>query len=235
MSYQKVETNIAGITISLETGRFAKQAGGAAVARIGDTMVLATICSGKELEDTDFFPLTVEYIAKNYAAGKIPGGYFKREGKPSEKEVLSSRLIDRPLRPLFAKGYRNETQIIATVISADEVYDADVMAITAASCALILSDIPFMEPIAAVRVGLNDGVLKVFPTLAETETGKLELVVAGSESSIVMVEGCASEVKEETIIEAIMLAHTEIKKLIAMQKDLLAKTGIIRPVKAVGA
>jgi polyribonucleotide nucleotidyltransferase len=229
MSYQKVEENIAGIPISLETGRIAKQAGGAAIARIGDTMVLATVCSGKELENNDFFPLTVEYIAKNYAAGKIPGGYFKREGKPSEKEVLSARLIDRPLRPLFAKVYRNEVQIIATVISADEVYDADVMAITAASCALNLSDIPFMEPIAAVRVGLIDGKLKVFPTLAETETGKLELVVAGSETSIVMVEGSCGEVKEEIIVEAITLAHTEIKKLVALQKDLLTKAGVIRP------
>ena len=229
MSYQKIEENIAGISVSLETGRIAKQAGGATIARIGDTMVLATVCSGKEMPDNDFFPLTVEYIAKNYAAGKIPGGYFKREGKPSEKEVLSARLIDRPLRPLFAKGYRNEVQIIASVISADDVYDADVMAITAASCAINLSDIPFMEPIAAVRVGLVEGALKIFPTLAETETGKLELVVAGSESSIVMVEGCGSEVKEEIIIDAISFAHTEIKKLISMQKELMAKVGVVRP------
>jgi polyribonucleotide nucleotidyltransferase len=229
MSYQKVEETVAGIPISLETGRIAKQAGGAVIARIGDTMVLATVCSGKEMEDSDFFPLTCEYIAKNYAAGKIPGGYFKREGKPSEKEVLSARLIDRPLRPLFPKGCRTEVQIVATVISADEVYDADVMAITAASCALNLSDIPFTEPIAAVRVGLIDGKLKVFPTLAETETGKLELVIAGSETSIVMVEGCGSEVPEETIVEAIMLAHTEIKKLVAAQKDLMAKAGVTRP------
>jgi polyribonucleotide nucleotidyltransferase len=229
MSYQKIEETIAGISVSLETGRIAKQAGGATIARIGDTMVLATVCSGKEMPDNDFFPLTVEYIAKNYAAGKIPGGYFKREGKPSEKEVLSARLIDRPLRPLFAKGYRSEVQIIASVISADDVYDADVMAITAASCAINLSDIPFMEPIAAVRVGLVEGSLKIFPTLAETETGKLELVVAGSETSIVMVEGCCSEVKEEIIIDAISLAHTEIKKLIAMQKELMAKVGVVRP------
>jgi polyribonucleotide nucleotidyltransferase len=229
MSHQKVEEIVAGIPVSLETGRIAKQAGGATIARIGDTMVLVTVCSGKEMVDSDFFPLTVEYIAKNYAAGKIPGGYFKREGKPSEKEVLSARLIDRPVRPLFPKAYRNEVQIIATVISADDVYDADVMAITAASCALNLSDIPFMEPIAAVRVGMKDGALKVFPTLEETETGKLQLIIAGSESSIVMVEGNASEIKEETIVEAITLAHTEIKKLIAMQKELIAKAGVTRP------
>lgn len=229
MAYQKIEETVGTIAVSLETGRIAKQAGGSVIARIGDTMVLSTACAGKEIEDADFFPLTVEYIAKNYAAGKIPGGYFKREGKPSEKEVLSARLVDRPLRPLFPKGYRNEVQIISTVISADDIYDADVMAITAASCALCLSDIPFAEPVAAVRVGLIDGALKVFPTLAETETGKLELVIAGSESSIVMVEGCGSEVKEEIVVEAITLAHGEIKKLIAMQKELMAKTGVVRP------
>jgi polyribonucleotide nucleotidyltransferase len=229
MAYHKIEESIGGIAVSLETGRIAKQAGGAVIARIGDTMVLSTACSGKEIPDSDFFPLTVEYVAKNYAAGKIPGGYFKREGKPSEKEVLSARLIDRPLRPLFPKGYRNEVQIISNVISADELYDADVMAITAASCALCLSDIPFAEPVAAVRVGLIDGALKVFPTLAETETGKLELVIAGSESSIVMVEGCGSEVAEEVIVDAITLAHAEIKKMIVMQKDLMAKAGVVRP------
>jgi polyribonucleotide nucleotidyltransferase len=229
MAYQKIEETVGTIAVSLETGRIAKQAGGSVIARIGDTMVLSTACAGKEIEDADFFPLTVEYIAKNYAAGKIPGGYFKREGKPSEKEVLSARLVDRPLRPLFPKGYRNEVQIISTVISADDIYDADVMAITAASCALCLSNIPFAEPVAAVRVGLIDGALKVFPTLAETETGKLELVIAGSESSIVMVEGCGSEVKEEIVVEAITLAHGEIKKLIAMQKELMTKTGVVRP------
>ena len=229
MAYQKIEETVGTIAVSLETGRIAKQAGGSVIARIGDTMVLSTVCAGKEIEDADFFPLTVEYIAKNYAAGKIPGGYFKREGKPSEKEVLSARLVDRPLRPLFPKGYRNEVQIISTVISADDIYDADVMAITAASCALCLSNIPFAEPVAAVRVGLIDGALKVFPTLAETETGKLELVIAGSESSIVMVEGCGSEVKEEIVVEAITLAHGEIKKLIAMQKELMTKTGVVRP------
>jgi polyribonucleotide nucleotidyltransferase len=190
---------------------------------------LATACSGNIIENTDFFPLTVEYIAKNYAAGKIPGGYFKREGKPSEKEVLSARLVDRPLRPLFPKGLRTEIQIIASVISADETYDADVMAITAASCALCLSDIPFAEPIAAVRVGMVDGALKIFPTLAEIETARLDLIVAGSDTSIVMVEGNAGEISEDVIVDAIGLAHEEIKKLIAMQKDLMAKTNVVRP------
>ena len=229
MAYQKIEETIGGVIVSLETGRMAKQAGGATVARIGDTMVLATACCGKEMPDSDFFPLTVEYVAKNYAAGKIPGGYFKREGKPSEKEVLSARLVDRPLRPLFPKGYRNEVQIISLVLSADEVYDADVMAITAASCALCLSDIPFAEPVAAVRVGLVDGALKIFPSLADSESGKIQLIVAGSESSIVMVEGSCSEVSENVIVDAISLAHVEIKKLVAMQKELMVKTGVVRP------
>ena len=229
MAYHKIEETVGGVSVSLETGRIAKQAGGAVIARIGDTMVLATACSGNIIENTDFFPLTVEYIAKNYAAGKIPGGYFKREGKPSEKEVLSARLVDRPLRPLFPKGLRTEIQIIASVISADETYDADVMAITAASCALCLSDIPFAEPIAAVRVGMVDGALKIFPTLAEIETARLDLIVAGSDTSIVMVEGNAGEISEDVIVDAIGLAHEEIKKLIAMQKDLMAKTGVVRP------
>jgi polyribonucleotide nucleotidyltransferase len=229
MAYHKIEATIGGVSVSLETGRIAKQANGAVIARIGDTMVLATACSGNIIENTDFFPLSVDYIAKNYAAGKIPGGFFKREGKPSEKEVLSARLVDRPLRPLFPKGLRTEIQIVASVISADETYDADVMAITAASCALNLSDIPFAEPIAAVRVGLVDGTLKVFPTLPEVETAQMDLIIAGSESSIVMVEGNAAEVSEDVIVDAISLAHIEIKKLITLQKDLMAKTGVVRP------
>ncbi len=228
MSYQKVDATIGGVAVSIETGRFAKQAGGAAVARIGDTMVLATACAGNALEGTDFFPMSVEYIAKTYAAGKIPGGYFKREGKPTEKEVLCARLVDRPLRPLFPKTYKNELQIVATVISADETYDADVMAITAASCALTLSDVPLLMPIAAVRIGMVDGGLKVFPTLAENEVSPVSLVVAGSENSIVMVEGHASEVSEDVIVDAIMLAHEEIKKLVAMQKELAQKVGVVK-------
>jgi polyribonucleotide nucleotidyltransferase len=175
-------------------------------------MVLATACSGAESE-SDFFPLSVDYVEKTYAAGKIPGGFIKREGRPSEKEILSARLVDRPIRPLFPKQYRNEVQIICTVISADDIYDADVMAITAASCALSISDIPFKEPVAGVRVGMVNGNLKVFPSLAETETGSLDMVVAGTEDSIMMVEGGASELPEEKLIEALALAHQEIKKL----------------------
>jgi polyribonucleotide nucleotidyltransferase len=225
MSLINVETEVAGVKVSIETGRIAKQAGGAAIARIGDTMVLATACSGNEPEKGDFFPLTVEYIEKTYAAGKIPGGFIKREGRPNEKEVLAARLVDRPIRPLFPDGYRNEVQVICTVISADDVYNADVMAINAASTALCLSDMPFQEPVGAVRVGLCDGKMKIFPSLAETETGRLDLVVAGTESSIMMVEGSAWEVGEETIVEALLAAHEEIKMIVALQKELLAKAG----------
>ncbi len=225
MSMQTVTKEIAGTKITLETGRLAKQAGGSVVARIGDTMVLAAVCSGNEMLQSDFFPLTVEYVEKAYAAGKIPGGFIKREGRPSEKEILSARLIDRPLRPLFPDGYRNEVQVICTVISADECYSADIMAITAASTALCLSGMPFPEPVAAVRVGLIEGVLKIFPTLSETEAGGLDLIVAGTESSIMMVEGGAWEVGEDVLVEAILLAHAEIKAIVAMQKELIASAG----------
>lgn len=225
MSLVNVETEIAGVKISLETGRLAKQAGGAVVARIGDTMVLATACGGSTPLTSDFFPLTVEYTEKTYAVGKIPGGFFKREARPSEKEILSARLVDRPIRPLFPDGYRNEVQIICTVISADDLYDADVMAITATSTALCLSEIPFNTPVAGVRVGLVEGKLKAFPTLAETEGGELNLIVAGTESSIMMVEGGAWEISEDMLVEALLFAHGEIKKIVAIQKDIIAKAG----------
>lgn len=219
------ETEVAGIKVSVETGRIARQANGSAIARIGDTMVLATACSGSDSDDADFFPLSVDYIEKTYAAGKIPGGFVKREGRPSEKEILAARIVDRPIRPLFPKGFRTEVQIVCTVISADDRYDADIIAITAASCALCLSDLPFKEPVAGVRIGMIDGQFKVFPQLAETETGSLDMVVAGTESSIMMVEGGASELSEDQMVEALMLAHEEIKKLVRLQKDLLEKAG----------
>ena len=224
MTRINVETEISDIKVSLETGRIAKQADGSVIARIGDTMVLATVCSGSEA-DSDFFPLTVEYVEKTYAAGKIPGGFVKREGKPSEKEILSARIVDRPIRPLFPKGYKTEVQIVCTVISADDNYDADVIAVTAASSALCVSDLPFREPVACVRVGLVDGQLKVFPSLAQTEAGDLDLVVAGTEDSIMMVEGGCTELSEELLIEALLLAHKHIKDLVALQKELIAKVG----------
>jgi len=226
MGVSKVSTQIGDVSISLETGRLAKQAAGSVVGTIGETMILVTACDGPPREGIDFFPMSVDYIAKTYAAGKIPGGFFKREGKPSEKEILSARLIDRPLRPLFPEGYKNELQIIGTVISADDINDADVIAITAASCALTISHIPFLEPVAAVRVGRVDGELKIFPTLEETSKGSLDMVVAGSENSIMMVEGGAYEIDEEVLIDAISLAHTEIKKLVGLQKELAAQVAV---------
>ncbi len=226
MAYKTVSSEINGHPLALETGRFARQANGSATMRLGDTMVLATACGRKEeAENMPFFPLSVEFIAKTYAVGKIPGGFFKREGKPSSKEVLSARLIDRPIRPLFPDGYKKEVQIINSVISADEAFDADVLGITASSCALCLSDMPFKEPIAGVRVGIVDGNIKIFPTLDETENGSLDMIVAGSEKSILMVEGGASEISEDVLLEGIETAHTEIKRLVEMQKELIAECG----------
>lgn len=207
--------------LTVETGKVAKQADGAVVVRYGDTMLLVTAVSARSAkEGLDFFPLTVEYRESTYAAGRIPGNYFRREGRPSEKEVLTCRLIDRPVRPLFPDGYRFETQIIATVISADSDNDPDVLAITGASVALYLSDIPFHNPIAGVRVGLIDGKYVINPTYDERRDSQLNLVVAGTEEAIVMVEAEASEVSEKIMVEALMLAHKEIKRLCLWQKEL---------------
>ena len=223
------ETLIDGAKVSLETGRMARQAGGAAVIRIGDTMLLATACSGKPREGIDFFPLTVEYVGKTYAAGKIPGGFLKREGRPSTSEIVSARLVDRPIRPLFPEGYNDEVQLINTVISADDEYSADVMAITASSCALSLSDMPFLEPVAAVRMGMVNDKLKAFPTIEEMSLSCLDIVVAGTEHSIMMVEGGAWEIEESVLTGAIMMAHEHIKKLVEIQKELVGKTGKTKP------
>src|SRR3954468_13506170 len=207
--------------LSVEVGRVAKQAHGSCVVRYGDTMLLvAAIGAEKPREGIDFFPLTVEYREHNYAAGRIPGNYFRREGRPGEKEVLTARMIDRPCRPLFTEGYRNETQVIASVISADDENDPDVLAITGASLALYLSDIPFPNPIAGVRVGLIDGRYIINPTYDEVRESRLNLVVAGTEEAIVMVEAGAKEVSEEIMVEALMLAHKEINRLCRWQKEL---------------
>ncbi|HZI20397.1 MAG TPA: polyribonucleotide nucleotidyltransferase [Pyrinomonadaceae bacterium] len=207
--------------LSVEIGRVAKQADGSCVIRYGDTMLLvAAVSANHPREGIDFFPLTVEYREHNYAAGRIPGNYFRREGRPGEKEVLTSRLIDRPCRPLFAEGYRNETQVIASVISADAENDPDVIAITGASCALYLSDIPFHNPIAGVRVGLVEGRYVINPTYDEVRESRLNLIVAGTEEAIVMVEAGAKEVSEEIMVEALMLAHKEINRLCRWQKEL---------------
>ena len=219
--YLKESIKLGDRELTVETGKIAKQADGAVVIRYGDTMVLcAAVGASSPREGIDFFPLTVEYRESNYAAGRIPGNYFRREGRPNEKEVLTSRLIDRPCRPLFAEGYRNETQVIASVISADPDNNPDVVAITAASCALYLSDIPFMNPIAGVRIGLIEGRYIVNPTYDEVRESRLNLIVAGTEEAIVMVEAGAKEVSEEIMVEALMLAHKEINRLCRWQKEL---------------
>ncbi|MCS6884365.1 MAG: polyribonucleotide nucleotidyltransferase [Acidobacteriota bacterium] len=223
--YLKKATVVGGKEYSIETGKIAKQADGAVIVRLGDTMVLVTAVGEKKESSADFFPLTVDYREYGYAAGRIPGGYFKREGKPTEKEILTSRLIDRPIRPLFAEGYKSETQVIAMVISADTDNDPDVLAITGASAALYLSDIPFSTPIAGVRVGLIDGQYVVNPTYSEQRASKLNLVVAGSEDAIVMVEAGAKEVSEAEIIEAIVFGHGEIRKLCQIQKMMREAVG----------
>jgi polyribonucleotide nucleotidyltransferase len=204
----------------------AKQANGSAVVRYGDTVVLATACSSEPREGVDFFPLTVDYREYNYAAGKIPGGFFKREGRPTEKEILTSRLIDRPVRPLFPEGFNDETQVIALVLSADSDNNPDVIGMVAGGAALYLSEIPFYAPVGAVRVGLVDGRLVTNPTYAETKSSLLNLVVAGTEDAILMVEAGAKEISEETILDALQYGHAEICKIVALQRDLFEKLGI---------
>jgi polyribonucleotide nucleotidyltransferase len=219
--YLKESIKLGDKELTVETGRVAKQADGSVVIRYGDTMVLvAAVAAQTPREGIDFFPLTVEYREANYAAGRIPGNYFRREGRPNEKEVLTSRLIDRPCRPLFTEGFRNETQVIASVISADPDNDPDVIAITGASCALYLSDIPFPTPIAGVRIGLIEGRYIINPTYDERRDSRLNLLVAGTEEAIVMVEAGAQEVSEEIMVEALMLAHKEINRLCRWQKEL---------------
>ncbi len=219
--YLKESIKLGDKELTVETGRVAKQADGSVIIRYGDTMLLvAAVSAPTAREGIDFFPLTVEYRESNYAAGRIPGNYFRREGRPNEKEVLTSRLIDRPCRPLFAEGFQNETQVIASVISADPDNNPDVIAITGASCALYLSDIPFLNPIAGVRIGLIEGRYLVNPTYDEVRESRLNLIVAGTEEAIVMVEAGASEVSEEIMVEALMLAHKEINRLCRWQKEL---------------
>jgi polyribonucleotide nucleotidyltransferase len=219
--YLKESIKLGERELTIETGRVAKQADGSVVVRYGDTMLLvAAVSALTPREGVDFFPLTVEYRESNYAAGRIPGNYFRREGRPNEKEILTSRLIDRPCRPLFAEGYRNETQVIASVISADPDNNPDVIAITGASCALYLSDIPFLNPIAGVRIGLIDGRYIVNPTYDEVRESRLNLIVAGTDEAIVMVEAGATEVSEEIMVEALMVAHKEINRLCRWQKEL---------------
>jgi polyribonucleotide nucleotidyltransferase len=227
MNIQEISVTLAGgKTLSFETGKIAKQAHGSCVVRMGDNVVLATACANAEPRvGIDFFPLTVDYREYTYAGGRIPGGFIKREGRPSEREILTSRQIDRPIRPLFPEGFRNETQVIAFVLSADAENDPDVVGINGASAALTVSDIPFHGPIGAVRVGLVDDQFIINPTYEEMRTGKLSLMVVGTAEGIVMIEAGASEVDEEKVVDAIEFAHGEIKKICAALTELGQKVG----------
>jgi len=226
------EIQLSGKTFSLETGRFAKQAHGAVMVRYGDTMVLATVVSNYEAkEEQDFFPLQVEYREKTAAAGKIPGGFFKREGRPTEKEILSSRLIDRPIRPMFPKAYKNETQVLVTVYSSDMEHDGDILGACAASSALMVSDIPFDGPIAEVRVGRVGGKYIVNPTFKELDSSDLDITVAGTSDSIVMVEGESIEASENDLLEALRVGHEAIKSLCSIQVELAKE--INKPKRAI--
>jgi polyribonucleotide nucleotidyltransferase len=224
---QEVSVELAGgKTISFETGKLAKQAHGSVVVRIGDNVVLATATANPDpREGIDFFPLTVDYREYTYAGGRIPGGFIKREGRPSEREILTSRQIDRPVRPMFTDGFRCETQVIAFVLSADTENDPDVAGINGASAALTISDIPFEGPIGAVRVGLVNGAFMINPTYSEMRDSLLNIMVVGTSDGIVMIEAGAKEVKEETVVDAIEFAHTEIKKICAAINDLRQKAG----------
>ena len=222
---QSVERTFAGRTLSIETGRMAKQAAGSAVVRFGDTMVLATVTVSDSQSPLPFFPLTVEYREKTYSAGKIPGGFIKREGRPSDNEILSARIIDRSIRPLFPEGFQNEVQVFVYVISADQENDADMPALMAVSYALNASKCPFMGPIAGVRVGRVQDKWVLNPTFQQLQHSDMDLVVAGTQDSIMMVEGGALEVTEEDVVSALGVAQRGLKDLVAMQEELFAKAG----------
>ncbi len=223
------EVPLGGGALVLETGHLAKQADGACLVRYGDTVVLTTACMAKGGTIRDFLPLTVDYREYTYAGGRIPGGFFKREGRPTEKEIITSRLIDRPLRPLFPDGFYNETQVISLVLSADGEKDPDVMAINGASTALLLSEIPFDEPVGAVRAGLIGGELVFNPTNSQRDVSDLDLVVVGTETAIVMVEAGANQLAEEVVLDAIFRSHGELRKLVQAQRELQREAGAGKP------
>jgi polyribonucleotide nucleotidyltransferase len=226
MMPERVELELEGKRLTIETGAVGRQADGSTLVRLEDTVLLATaVASKKPLEGRDFLPLTVDYREKAYAAGKIPGGFFKREGRPSEKEVLSSRLIDRPLRPLFPEGYFNEVQVMALVLSSDQENDADVLGIIGASTALCLSSIPFTTPVGAVRIGRQGGELVVNPGFSQLESSDMNLVIAGTKSHINMVEGGARELPEQVVMEALSLGHRKIQEVVELQERLVAIAG----------
>jgi polyribonucleotide nucleotidyltransferase len=224
MAEERVSLELGSQTLTITTGKMAKLAAGSAVVRLGDTVVLVATAAAKSASpNRDFVPLTVDYRERTYAAGKIPGGFFKREGRPTEKEVLSSRLIDRPIRPLFSKQFPYETQIMATVMSSDQENDADILALIGASAALTLSDIPFPEPIGGVRVGRVDGQLVVNPTISELEESDMDIVVAGTADNIIMVEGGSREVNETDLVAALDFAMSHIRQIVEIQKQLVSR------------
>ena len=218
-----VQMEIGGRTLSIETGRLAKQAQGACLVTFGETVVLCTVVVSKREADRDFLPLFVEYREKTYAAGRIPGGFFKREGRPTEKEILSSRIIDRTLRPMFEKSCRYEIQVMTEVVSSDQENDSDVIALVGASCAVNLTDMPFPGPLSAVRVGLVEGEYIINPTVEQLENSRMDVVIAGTDDSIVMVEGEANEISEQEFLEGLRTAHETIRQLNALQRELLGR------------
>src|ERR671936_782945 len=221
-----VSVTVGDQELTFESGKLAKQADGAVLVRSGETMVLATAQGRMEArEGADFFPLTVDVEERMYAAGKIPGGFFKREGRPTEKAILTARMIDRPIRPLWPKGFKNEVQIICTVLSADLVTAHDILCINGASAALMISPLPFIGPVGAVRVTLIDGELVINPTLPDLEESTLDLIVVGTKEGLTMVEAGADEVPEDTLLEALELAHSEIVALCEAQEELRRQVG----------
>src|SRR5712692_11332375 len=223
---KKIEVEYYGRPLSIEVGRWAKQADGAALVRYGETVVLVTAVAAKEFkEDTDFFPLTVDYQERTFAAGKIPGGFFKREGPPSEKEILTCRLIDRSIRPLFSDGLRCETQVIATVLSADRENDPDMVAMLGASVALVVSDIPFNGPLAGVRVGRIQRQWVITPTQSKLQDSDVDIFLSGSRGAIVMVEAGARMLPEDEILEALFSGHQAIQPLLDLQEQLKREIG----------
>src|SRR5215207_1076367 len=227
---QRKEIAIGAGTMIIETGHLAKQANGSCTIRFGDTVVLTTACmEHKGPADRDFLPLTVDYREYTYAAGRIPGGFFKREGRPSEKEIITCRQIDRPLRPLFPDGYTADTQIISFCLSADGENDPDILAINGASIALVLSEIPFYHPIGAVRVGLINGEIILNPVNSQRDVSDLDLVVVGTEDAVAMVEAGANQLPESVILDCIFKAHEEIQKIIRAQHDLFREGGRQKP------
>ncbi|HWO94230.1 MAG TPA: polyribonucleotide nucleotidyltransferase, partial [Dehalococcoidia bacterium] len=225
MTYTK-SIELAGKQLTIETGKLAQQADGAVTVRYGDTVILATAVASKTArEGIDFFPLTVEYEERHYAVGRIPGSFFRREGRPTTEAILTARLVDRPIRPLFPKGFRNEVQIIVTTLSTDQENDPDVLAILGASAALSISDIPFGGPVAGVRIGRINGRYVVNPTFSERDDSDLDLVVAGTADAIMMVEAGASQVEEAVMLEGLRVATEAIREMVELQEDLVAEVG----------